>query len=845
MAYSSCPLAGRANEMKFSTNIYTFFLGSFLFILIFTVRENGAVSEIPAPTEIIQKKNDRKKFKKDRQEWMENMHRTAPGVDWRKMDQQTRDEKFKIKTQLRKDLQSRGHLSRDDIQFNRTTTLRDVPGQWHERGSNNLAGRIRTADVDYENGQIYCASSGGNIWRGNLDGTGWESLNDYFQITGIHFLKRFEYDLLNRLLMVDSKHCYRSDNDGLIIDDAAGLDSFQGWGWIFRGIVKNSPQPIIYLGVVEWDYTVWTYLPSIYKSTDGGESFTRIAELTSANGFTVGTSHFDMWTPQMENGDVYVLNDGDCYILSDNDELTLVGDFSPSGSGSNILIGGVDDGQVFLHCRVGSQQYTSLDGGGTWENRGTLPTGTFTINSFECNPYDPNKLVIGNVDGYRSTNGGNSWNLINHWWEYYSAPATKLHADLPEFTYFIDPVTEEEFQLISTDGGIYISYDQFNTVQNLSLSGLGVSQYYSTYTKRTEPHHVYAGSQDQGFQRHLSDGDYEGVLDFEQTISGDYGHIISGDGGNSLWTDYPGFIMHYPDIANSNYYDTWDFAGSGYLWLPPLMMDPYQSNIAYIGGGGINSQHHMVKVIYANNNVTASDMSYDFNAKISAMAWSPVTRYYWYVSTEDGKFYYSTDNGSAFTQTSSFTGPESHYFYGSTILPSPVDDQRVYIGGSGYSNPAVYVSANGGETFTSFDEGLPNTLVYELTCLPDESMIFAATAVGPYFYSFDNGEWQDMSTETAPDQTYWTVDYIPEINTVRFGTYGRGIWDYTFDYNPVMLPGDINQDDMVNIQDLILMVHLLMNDTELSEFQWEVGDLNFDNVLDIYDLFHLIDLLAG
>ena len=393
--------------------------------------------------------------------------------------------KFKIKTQLRKDLQSRGHLSREDFQFNRTTTLRDVPGQWHERGSNNLAGRIRTADVDYENGQIYCASSGGNIWRGNLDGTGWESLNDYFQITGIHFLKRFDYDVANRLLMVDSKHCYRSDNDGLIIDDAAGLGSFQGWGWIFRGIVKNSPQPIIYLGVVEWDYTVWTYLPSIYKSTDGGESFTRIAELTSANGFTVGTSHFDMWTPQMENGDVYVLNDGDCYILSDNDELTLVGDFSPSGSGNNILIGGVDDGQVFLHCRVGSQQYTSLDGGGTWENRGTLPTGTFTINSFECNPYDPNKLVIGNVDGYRSTNGGNSWNLINHWWEYYSAPATKLHADLPEFTYFIDPVTEEEFQLISTDGGIYISYDQFNTVQNLSLSGLGVSQYYSTYTKRT------------------------------------------------------------------------------------------------------------------------------------------------------------------------------------------------------------------------------------------------------------------------------------------------------------------------------------------------------------------------
>ena len=55
--------------------------------------------------------------------------------------------------------------------------------------------------------------------------------------------------------------------------------------------------------------------------------------------------------------------------------------------------------------------------------------------------------------------------------------------------------TEEDFQLICTDGGIYISYDQFENVQNLSMNGLGVSQYYSTYTTRFSPYHIYAGSQ--------------------------------------------------------------------------------------------------------------------------------------------------------------------------------------------------------------------------------------------------------------------------------------------------------------------------------------------------------------
>ena len=145
------------------------------------------------------------------------------------------------------------------------------------------------------------------------------------------------------------------------------------------------------------------------------------------------------------------------------------------------------------------------------------------------------------------------------------------------------------------------------------MSGLGVSQYYSTYTANNSPHHIYAGSQDQGFQRHLNDGnEYDGVLDFEQTISGDYGHIVSSDGGISLWTDYPGFVMYYADAANSTNMVSWDFAGSGYLWLPPIMNDPNQSNIVYIGGGGIESQNHMVKVIYGAGGMTAFDLEFSF-----------------------------------------------------------------------------------------------------------------------------------------------------------------------------------------------------------------------------------------
>ena len=86
-------------------------------------------------------------------------------------------------------------------------------------------------------------------------------------------------------------------------------------------------------------------------------------------------------------------------------------------------------------------------------------------------------------------------------------------------------------------------------VDNLSLDGLGVSQYYSTYTNTNQPHLIWAGAQDQGIQRSFSDGD--GILDFTQLISGDYGHLSSSDGGQTIWFVYPGIVTYMTTPGNN------------------------------------------------------------------------------------------------------------------------------------------------------------------------------------------------------------------------------------------------------------------------------------------------------
>jgi len=74
--------------------------------------------------------------------------------------------------------------------------------------------------------------------------------------------------------------------------------------------------------------------------------------------------------------------------------------------------------------------------------------------------------------------------------------------------------------------------------------------------------------------------------------------------------------------------------------------------------------------------------------------------------------------------------------------------------------------------------GLPRTLVFELSMSGDEEFIYAATAAGPFVYIAARGLWYPIAGIDAPEQTYWCVDYIEELRTARFGTYGRGLWDF-------------------------------------------------------------------
>jgi photosystem II stability/assembly factor-like uncharacterized protein len=728
---------------------------------VFLFQHKKKNSMLPVPTEYQEMKNAKKEFKKNRKKWIEQMHRAAPGVNWQEMDAQTRADINMHKLDLRN--------------AGKSGIFRNIQGEWNEKGSNNLAGRMLTVDYDMVNDVLYGASQGGNIWKGDLNGNWIASLNDNLQFNDVKMLKVLHIGNTTRILALQTSPAvlFYTDDEGRTWDTASGFSSN---GNISRGVVINDSNIFVVKSIGN--------NTEIYKSSDYGENFYLIAN------FAIHSSKTDLWAANESN--LFFIIGNELYKMNEDETFSLFTSFYTEFSVNNIsktILTGCfleNDSYLYSMYRVNDVAYIyqSMDAGITWQYKNQITNDylmPFTVNSFSCSPTDPFIIYAGGMDCYKSDNGGETFAKINNWWDYYDDMEGKLHADIPEIKSIVF-ANAFEINFISTDGGTYISSDHLTSVHNISLQGLRISQYYSTYTSRNNTNIIFAGSQDQGLQRTLNGN--ENPTDLVQLISGDYGHVVSSDDGHSIWSVYPGFVIYYPNAETSEYYCTWDFEGSNYLWMPPIMADPDNSQAAYLAGGGLNGGAHLIHLFFNNNNISAEEMTYDFteiapNTQISAIACSEMNHAKMYVLTANGKFFYSGDYGQFWRQTEQFSGPGAHYFYGSSIKVSPVDDETIFIAGSGYSNPAVYVSYNGGDSFESFDQNLPQTLVYELAITDDANYLFAATEVGAFAYDLTSEDgWENIGGTTAPDQVYWCVDYIPSLNTARFGTYGRGIWDF-------------------------------------------------------------------
>ncbi len=710
----------------------------------------------------------KKRGKKVPQEWIDKIHKAAPGDDWRAIESNS----------IKELIANKKNKSSDNIR-----------GEWREKGPSNIPGRIVDIKIYYTNNKMYAHSDHGIIFRSDdLDGKNWTPLNDQHPL-GLDVASQLEiFDDGNLVasgwIKVDNYWgVYHSNDGGVSWNKSSGFS-----GNYITGIKRMAKQgDIIYVFMQEYAPNPGTDYYMIYKSVDKGRSFTPYYQSTIPVGDGGRHRKSDLWVSNnAQDPNLFLMLEDSLFLVDKANGSRIFNSLISNLPMEQALLTGLTENGV-----TKLTAYIARDGIGTfyawnsvdqiWTYKGEMTDWwlafPFGFNSFTCSQKSADTLYFGGILISKSVDRGATWTTMD------LDPTGSFalyHGDVPKAFTTINPNTNKEDVYIGTDGGIY-KMDADEHFNSISIPGLNCTQIYKMTTRESSPGEIFIGTQDNGYcHTNLGIAQPE-ISDFIFQWGGDVTNVASGDGGETFWLWWLGDGCNYmsgTDTMVSNW-SPYDVNGGIPYWEAPICIPTQYPDRCYTAGFlNNNSGNYIIELkAKAGDRAIATQFDYNFETeiggKISAIAISPLNFNYFYVTTENGYFLSSTDGGYTWTRTFM-----SNSMYPRVIFPSKSNLGEVWVGGSGYSNSPIYHSEDNGQSFSDFDIGMPSCRVEAFATNMDESIIFAATSIGPFAYDIHEATWSDISGLDAPIVQYMDVEYLPTINTARFATYARGIWDF-------------------------------------------------------------------
>jgi hypothetical protein len=641
-------------------------------------------------------------------------------------------------------------------------------GSWQERGSSNQAGRTQVTVPALDGRTLLIGTAGGGIFAGSPE-AGWQPRGDNLGFGASGF------GVKHLLVSPGSPETWFAA--GYFYDAAVSRDRGASWSkpmglpdvaTIYRAVHDGGDPRTLYLLAQRADAE-----PQLFRSADGGLHFTGLATFPVIQRDFSPT--YDLWTSRTSSGPLYVLQ-GDGQLSVSTDRGATFSPLGRAGTGDTNLavLAGSEAGGPTLYALLGKDYqnwhlFASGDGGRHWEPRFALGDIFYSGNGgLGTSAENPDLVLFGGAWAYRSTDGGRKFTQIGS--DYYQDPEHQLHLDIDGIEVVRWRGRESIF--VDTDGGTFLSQDGGATFENVTLHGFPDSQYYSTLTSPENPDLIAAGSQDQGLQlSHPAPG----VEAFDQPFGGDLGNLTTSAGSfKHLFAAGPGAgVLYWPDPGAGTEALSVSVPLQRYAFLAALVADPADPRSFYMGGDHIWHGQHAERGREAILTQLPQDFSGGGTDYVTAFAISPADRHYWYAVTFQGALWSSHDGGAT------WSGPHSvpTYFSGTAVLPSTRDPRTCFAAGQGAAG--VYVTTDGGATWSPMSTGLPPTYVAALAFDdPATENLYAASYAGPFRFDADAGIWVSLLGTQAPLTKYLGVEGVPAAKRVRFATFGRGIWDY-------------------------------------------------------------------
>ncbi len=671
-------------------------------------------------------------------------------------------------------------------------------GGWTWLGPGNIGGRLRSILIHPTNPDImYLGTAGGGIWATLNGGTGWFPLNDFLPslfVTGLA-MDPTNYDIM-----------YAATGEGLgsaTSNDGAGVFKSTNAGLTWTQLPATNNSNFEALNEIAHDPSangilyVATKNRGIWRSLNAGTDWTRVYNTT--NRCTDIKIH-----PNLTNRVVMACN-GVLRYSTDYGEDSI--DITPPDAPDRRfeVAWGTDILSDYLYAVTSEEDdpwnirlWRSTTWGSSWalvnDNIEVHDKQVYHNNTIWVDPEDPNHLVLGGIDLWRSTNGGFTLTKISNWPAYSTSnPGFSPHADHHVVIHHPDyDGSTNTTVFVGNDGGIQKTDDITTVTQHTGwtnlANNLGLSLFYRGAASpdgsvivggthdNSHLHYTSVGGQQGWFQTFTGDGSYSAVSHSNtDVIYGEtqYGRIKKSTDGGASYTN-----KYLPDTGDK----------SRCAFNTPFIMSPTNASVLVAGCTRIfrttngASSWPVIREPVDHDGTAAND-----SAKTTALTMLS-TGYVW-AGYAGGHLAWTNNAGVGATWTrvdENGVGLPDRTV--TDIAIDPDNPARVFVTFSGYENDTVWYTEDLGQTWEprhgTAPDDLPDIQINGITMHPyNTDWIYVATDLG-VMASNDSGltwsidplhpaqgeEGHEGPNNVEVSDLFWHEDFLVA------ATFGRGMF---------------------------------------------------------------------
>jgi photosystem II stability/assembly factor-like uncharacterized protein len=693
-------------------------------------------------------------------------------------------------------------------------------------GSATMSGRVPAIAAVREKGRltVYIGAASGGVWKSMNDGTTFKPVFDKQDVQSIGAIAIDPSS--PKTIWVGTGESWTRNSvsvgDGIYKSTDGGDSSTN------RGL-KDSERIAKILIDPRDGNTVYACVPGklwsdsddrgVYKTTDGGKSWTKILKganastgcsmmsMSSRDPKTIFAGMWDFrrkgWTFRSGGENATAPSGSGLFISADGganwtdlDEKSAKGlPPKPWGRVAVTIAPSNPDVVYALIESPNSALYRSADGGKTWERRDAsqmMVWRPFYFANLIVDPKDENKIYKPDGGLILSTDGGRSFSGISG----------GAHGDFHDV--WVDPQNTNHV-ISADDGGVWYSYDSGNNWWK--ANNLPISQFYHVSVDDDDPYHVFGGLQDNSVW--IGDSAYPGGI-----TNSRWTNLYGGDG---FWAfsdpadpNYAYVESQGGEIARVNRatmalrsIKPQPKYGEGKLrfnWNTPIAMSPNEPGTIYIGAQFLfRSRDHgqtwdQISSDLTTNDpekqkqeesggVTVDNSEAEMHTTIYSISESPRDAQTIWVGTDDGNLQITRDGGKNWTNVVGNVPGLPKASWVSWVEASRFDAGTAYAAFDrhtfGDMDPHVFKTTDYGQTWTSIvspGSGVRGFahVIKEDTVRPN--LLFVGTEFGLWI-SLDGGnQWAQYKGGDFPDVPVRDLVVQPRDSDLVIATHGRGIW---------------------------------------------------------------------